>query len=591
MSRNLIALQNKFLGHGQTVYDALSRLHAEQGYIADADIERIALEFHLPRAHVRATAKFYEELSHSTPAKHVVKLCNGEACRCAGYEAAAEALRQRLAVAAMGDTSAAGVRLEHVTCLGYCGLGPNAMIDHLPVSLAGAGAIDRVVAYATDDVRHGLVEPSNPVYLPAAGKPCVLLRRFGSGDVTSLAAARAAGAYASLEKAVTRMTPEQVIQEVKTSELRGRGGAGFPAGIKLETVRKAPSASGRKFIVVNGDEGDAGSYIDKELFERDPHGQLEGVLIAAYAAGAREAIVYIRFEYPRAIAIMKRAIEEARAAGLVGAPLFGSDFACDVRVAQGQGAYICGEETSLLRSIEGVPAIVSFKPPFPAEKGLFGCPTAVNNVETLHNLPWIVEHGGAAYAALGMERSRGTKLVSLNTRVKRPGLYEIELGMTLRELIFGLAGGMEDGQRFKAVQVGGPLGGIFPERLLDTPLAFEAMMKAGGMLGHAGVVVYSQEDDLIEIGRALMHFCAVESCGKCFPCRIGAVRGTELFDQMLAGGVTEPRMALLKELCDTMEIGSLCALGGMIPIPIRNLVQFFPEEFERYRQPAGAAVS
>jgi NADH-quinone oxidoreductase subunit F len=193
-------------------------------------------------------------------------------------------------------------------------------------------------------------------------------------------------------------------------------------------VRKATGPEGRKFVVVNGDEGDAGSYIDKELFERDPHGQLEGVLIAAYAAGAREAIVYIRFEYPRAIALMKAAIEGARAAGLIGSPLFGSDFSCDVRVQQGQGAYICGEETSLLRSIEGVPAIVSYKPPFPAEKGLWGCPTAVNNVETLHNLPWIVEHGGAAYAKLGMDRSRGTKLVSLNTRVKRPGLYEIELG-------------------------------------------------------------------------------------------------------------------------------------------------------------------
>jgi NADH:ubiquinone oxidoreductase subunit F (NADH-binding)/NADH:ubiquinone oxidoreductase subunit E len=587
MSRNLIALQNKFLGHGQTVYDALSRLRAEQGYVGDADIERIAQEFHLPRAHVRATAKFYEELSHSTPAKRVVKLCNGEACRCAGYESAAETLRERLGVAEMGGTNAAGVRLEHVTCLGYCGLGPNAMLDGLPVSLAGPGGLDRVVAWATEGRDPGWAEPSNPCYAPPAGKPNVLMRRL-TGDATSLAAARAAGAYAALEKAVRGMTPEQVIREIKTSQIRGRGGAGFPAGIKLDTVRNAGAPGERKFVVVNGDEGDAGSYIDKELFERDPHGQLEGVLIAAYATGAREAIIYIRFEYPRAIAVIKRAIEEARGAGLVGAPLFGSEFACEIRVVQGQGAYICGEETSLLRSIEGVPAIVSYKPPFPAEKGLWGCPTAVNNVETIHNFPWIIERGGAAYAALGVDRSRGTKLVSLNTRVKRPGLYEVELGTTLREVIFGLAGGMEDGQRFRAVQVGGPLGGIFPERLLDTALDFEAMAKAGGMLGHAGIVVYSEADDLIEIGRALMHFCAVESCGKCFPCRIGAVRGTELFDQMLETGVTDARLSLLRELCDTMEIGSLCALGGMIPIPIRNLVQFFPEEFERRRASAAA---
>ena len=241
-------------------------------------------------------------------------------------------------------------------------------------------------------------------------------------------------------------------------------------------------------------------------------------------------------------------------------------------------------ETSLLRSIEGVPAIVSYKPPFPAEKGLFGCPTAVNNTETLHNLPWIVEHGGEAYAALGHDQSRGTKMVSLNTRVKAPGLYEVELGVTLRELIFDIAGGMADGRTFKAVQIGGPLGGILPEDKLDTPLAFEQLAEAGGILGHAGVVVYSQEDDLVKISRNLMAFCAVESCGKCFPCRIGAVRGTELFDQLMSDGVTDAKMELLAELCETMKLGSLCALGGMIPIPIENLMEYFPEEIERYRK-------
>lgn len=586
MSENLIALQNKFLGHGETVYDELSKLHAKQGYINDDDIARIAKQFHLPPQHVRATAKFYEELSHEKPAKHVVKLCNGEACRAAGFPACEAALMEKLSVSRMGDTSDGGVRLEHVTCLGYCGLGPNAMVDGLPVSLAEGDSVDRVVAHVGGGKEHGLSEPDNPIHLPPTGQPRVLLRHFDK-DVVNLDAARAAGVYTSLQKAISSMTPDGVVAEIKTSQLRGRGGAGFPAGIKFETVSNASSKDGRKFIAVNCDEGDAGSYIDKELIERDPHTQLEGVLLAAYACGAQEAYIYIRFEYPRGIAVMRRAIEEAQAAGLIGEKILDSDFSCQVKIVQGQGAYICGEETSLLRSIEGVPAIVSYKPPFPAEQGLWGCPTAVNNVETLHNLAWIIEHGGAVYASFGSGKSRGTKLVSLNTRVKRPGLYEIELGMTLRELIFGMAGGMQAGQRFKAAQVGGPLGGILPERLLDTPMTFEALAEAGAMLGHAGVVVYSDEDDLVEIGRALMHFCAIESCGKCFPCRIGAVRGTELIDRMMAtgngGGVTDQRMVLLAELCETMLHGSLCALGGMVPIPINNLMEFFPEEFDKYR--------
>lgn len=581
MSQNLIALQNKFLGHGQTVYDELSKLHEQQGYIGDEDIERMAREFHLAPQHIRATAKFYEELSHEKPASRVIKVCNGEACRAAGFVECENKLRE-----AVGDDQQ--VRVEHVTCLGYCGLGPNAMLDGQPVSLAGDGALDKAIDFAVNGSVHELEEPNNAVYLPPQGKPRILMRHFDK-DVTSLESAREAGAYDTLQKTLTTMSSADVIEQVKASQLRGRGGAGFPAGIKLDTVANADSKDGRKFVVVNCDEGDAGSYIDKELMERDPHTQLEGVLLAAYACGAQEAILYIRFEYPRLLAVMRRAIEQAKQAGLVGAKILGSDFSCDVRIVKGQGAYICGEETSLLRSIEGVPAIVSFKPPFPAVEGLYGCPTAVNNVETLHNLPWIVEHGGDAYAAMGHEKSRGTKMVSLNTRVKKPGLYEVELGVTLREIIFELAGGMADGEQFKAVQVGGPLGGILPESKLDTPLAFESMADAGGILGHAGIVVYSQNDDLVEIGRALMAFCAIESCGKCFPCRIGAVRGTELFDQFLDAtgeetGVTDDKLNLLTELCETMKLGSLCALGGMIPIPIENLLEYFPEEIEKYRK-------
>ena len=426
----------------------------------------------------------------------------------------------------------------------------------------------------------------NAVHKPAAGKPCILMQHFDA-DVSTVAKAKAAGVYKALEKAVTTMSPQQVIDQVKASKLRGRGGAGFPAGIKWQTVADSPTdKTGRKFIVVNFDEGDAGSYIDKELAERDPHTQLEGILLAAYACGAREAYIYTRMEYPKAQRILAAAIEDVRTAGLIGKPLFGSTFQCDIKQVRGMGAYICGEETSLLRSIEGVPALVSIRPPFPAQKGLWGCPTAVNNVETIHNIPWIITHGGDAYAKLGHERSRGTKAISLNSRVKKPGMYEVEFGITLREIIFDLAGGMADEHEFKAVQIGGPLGGILPESCLDTPLDFEAVAAKNGIVGHAGIVVYSQADNLVDICRGLMEFCAVESCGKCFPCRIGSVRGTELFDQMMETGVTDSRLNLLSELCETMKLGSLCALGGMIPLPIECLMQYFPEELEKYRQVA-----
>jgi formate dehydrogenase iron-sulfur subunit len=465
------------------------------------------------------------------------------------------------------------------------------MVDGLPVSLAKDTDVAKVLGHLRGLRPHGVCEPVNPVYLPPEGSPRVLMRYFDR-DVLSMEKARAAGVYNTIERAVTSLSPEAVLKEIEASQLRGRGGAGFPTATKLRAVATAPVAdgSGRRFVVVNFDEGDAGSYIDKELIERDPHTQLEGILLAAYATGAQQAFIYARYEYPRAQRVLEHAIEQARSAGLIGAPLFGTGFACDVRMVRGQGAYICGEETSLLRSIEGVPALVSTRPPFPAQKGLWGCPTAVNNVETIHNLPWIVEHGGAAYAEFGYAKTRGTKGVSLNTRVKRPGMYEVELGTTLRQLIFDVAGGMAEGQEFLAVQVGGPLGGILPEHLLDTPLDCEAMAKAGGILGHAGVVVYSEEDNLVEVCRGLMAFCAVESCGKCFPCRIGSVRGTELFDQMMETGVTDARLSLLAELCETMKLGSLCALGGMIPLPIESLLTYFPEQLERYRKPAGAKL-
>ncbi len=584
MSKNLIALQNKFLGHGTTVYDELAKLSEQKGHLADEDLLALAQRLNLPPAHVRATAKFYEELSCDTAARQEVKICNGEACAAAGYPQLEKRLEAGLKTA-VGTISPSGVRLAHVACLGYCGRGPNVLVNGTPISLASESRVNEVLKSVEGDGAHGFSEPQNELYPPPSGSPSILMRHFDRG-ARSLAAAGEQGIYGALKKAVTSMKPQEVIDALIASELRGRGGAGFPAGRKLQTVADsvAPDGSGRKFVVVNFDEGDAGSYIDKELVEQDPHTLLEGILLTAFACGAQEAIIYARYEYPRARKILQGAIDEARAAGLIDAPLFGTDVRCEIRMVKGQGAYICGEETSLLRSLEGLPALVSIRPPFPAQEGLWRCPTALNNVETVHNLSWIIENGGESYRALGHKRSRGTKAISLNSRVKNPGMYEVEFGITLREILDDVAGGMAPGQVFKAIQVGGPLGALLPESLLDTPLDFEAMAAVGAIVGHAGIVVYSEEDDLVKIARGLMAFCAVESCGKCFPCRIGSVRGTELFDQIIDRGPTPERMQLLTELCETMTYGSLCAMGGMTPAPIESIIKHFPAEFDRYRR-------
>ena len=575
MSANLIALQHRSLGE-ESLLGRLAELRAAQGAIWPEDIPRLAAELHLPAQLVRATAHFYDELKPAEPAAHRLQICDGEACRATGADALAEEA-ERLLAEPGGDR--AGIRLERVSCLGYCSCAPTLMLDGHPLAATALGGATGAIQALTDPATILPPGPRNPFHPPTAGAPCILLRRFGQG-ADRYDSARALGAYAALEQALAALTPGQVLTEIEQSRLRGRGGAGFPTGRKLRTVAEAPSPSGHRYVVANLDEGDAGAFIDKELAEQDPHALIEGVLLAAYVCGAKRAFIYVRHEYPRARQVLRTALEEARAAGWVGSQVKGSGLRCDIHLVEGQGAYICGEETSLLRSIEGLPAQVSARPPYPAESGLWGAPTAVNNVETLCNLPWIVQRGGAAYAALGSGESRGTKLVSLNSRVARPGLYEVEFGKaTLRQIVFDLAGGMEEGQEFKAVQVGGPLGAILPEALLDTPLDFESLAAVGGILGHGGLVVYGQEEDLFAIVRGLFAFCAKESCGKCFPCRIGSQRGVELMDQIRAEGFTDPRRQLLDELLHTLELGSLCGLGGMIHFPVRSVMRHFPASF------------
>jgi formate dehydrogenase iron-sulfur subunit len=373
------------------------------------------------------------------------------------------------------------------------------------------------------------------------------------------------------------MTPPHVVEEVVASGLRGRGGAGFPTGIKWRTV--AAAQADRKYVVCNADEGDSGTFADRMLMEGDPFTLIEGMIIAGLATGASRGFVYIRSEYPHAFRTVQRAIEIARAGGWLGADVAGSGRAFELEARLGAGAYICGEETSLLESLEGRRGQVRAKPPLPAIQGLFGKPTVINNVLSLASVPWIMAHGAKAYADFGMGRSRGTQPFQIAGNVKRGGLVELAFGVTIRQLVDDFGGGTASGRKLRAVQVGGPLGAYFPDALLDTPLDYEAMLAVKGMLGHGGIVVFDDTANMATQARFAMEFSAEESCGKCTPCRIGSTRGVEVIDRIVAGEDQEKNLELLEDLCEVMTDGSLCAMGGLTPMPVRSALKLFPADF------------
>ncbi len=411
-----------------------------------------------------------------------------------------------------------------------------------------------------------------------AGQTRLTFARCGVIDPVSVEDYRAHGGYAGLERALG-LGDVALVDEVKLSGLRGRGGAGFPTGIKWNTVRLAQAD--RKYVVCNADEGDSGTFADRMLMEGDPLSLVEGMTIAAVAVGATKGYIYTRSEYPHAIRTMRRAILAARQAGLLGEDVMGSGHRFDLEVRMGAGAYICGEETSLLESLEGKRGMVRAKPPLPAIEGLFGRPTVVNNVLSLASVPWIMANGAAAYAAFGTGRSLGTLPVQLAGNVARGGLIEIPFGAPIRSVIEDWGQGTASGRPFRAVQVGGPLGAYFPDALLDTPLGYEEMAKSGGLLGHGGVVVFDETVNLAQQARFAFEFCAAESCGKCTPCRIGAVRGMEVIDRIVAGIEPTKNFAVLDDLCETMTDASLCAMGGLTPVPVNSALTHFPDDFDR----------
>ena len=402
--------------------------------------------------------------------------------------------------------------------------------------------------------------------------------RAGLIDPLDLDDYRQHGGYEGLDKALA-MSPAEIVEAVTNSGLRGRGGAAFPAGIKWRTVMDAPAD--QKYVTANADEGDSGTFADRLLMEADPFQLIEGMTICAMAVGANEGYIYLRSEYPKALKVLNRAIAMAEDANLLGNDICGSgrDFQIHVRV--GAGAYICGEETSMLESLEGKRGLVRFKPPLPAIEGLFGKPTVVNNVLTLAAVTTVLAKGAAYYQDYGSGRSRGTLSVQLAGNIRRGGLVEVPFGASLRELVEDIGGGTASGKPVRAIQVGGPLGAYLPESQWDTPLDYEAFTEVGAMLGHGGVVVFDDSVDMLAQARFAMEFCAVESCGKCTPCRIGSVRGVELIDKIGIDDMAKANLELLEELCETLDAGSLCAMGGLTPMPVRSAVKHFPEDFER----------
>jgi len=415
--------------------------------------------------------------------------------------------------------------------------------------------------------------------------------RVGVTDPLSIDDYIAHGGYRGLQNAL-KMPPSDIVQAMTESGLRGRGGAAFPAGIKWRTVLEAPgsepaardapgglSGSAQKYIVCNADEGDSGTFSDRMLMEGDPLSLIEGMTIAGIAVGATQGYIYLRSEYPHAQRALSAAIANAYAAGWLGADIRGNGKRFDLEVRLGAGAYICGEETSLLDSLEGKRGQVRFKPPLPAIKGLFGKPTVINNVITLASVPIILDRGPAFYRDYGVGRSRGTLPIQLAGNLKRTGLVEKAFGVTLRELLYDYGGGSLSGRPIRAVQVGGPLGAYMPESQFDTVLDYEAFAAVGAMLGHGGIVAFDDSVDMAEQARYAMEFCAVESCGKCTPCRIGSTRGVEVIDRIRSGIEREKNFALLDDLCQTMRHGSLCAMGGLTPDPVLSAIKYFPEDF------------
>jgi bidirectional [NiFe] hydrogenase diaphorase subunit len=466
-----------------------------------------------------------------------------------------------------------------VGCMGLCAEGP--------LVSAGTGTLYQHVAPAdAADILDGLEGPPVNRLVCRTDVPFfqrqkkIVLENSGLVDPERVEEYVGASGYGALMRVLTEMTPSEVVQEVVKSGLRGRGGAGYPTGLKWSTVAKA--AGQQKYVICNADEGDPGAFMDRSVLESDPHRVLEGMLIAAFAVGASEGYIYVRAEYPLAIKRLRTAIRQAERIGLLGANICGTRFSFRIDLRLGAGAFVCGEETALIASVEGRRGTPRPRPPYPAQEGLFGEPTLINNVETYANIAPIIRSGGEWYAQIGTEKSKGTKVFALAGSVLNTGLVEVPMGITLREIVFDIGGGIPGGRHFKAVQTGGPSGGCLPSEFLDMPVDYESLAKAGSIMGSGGMIVMDDSSCMVDVAKYFMDFCMTESCGKCVPCRVGTYQMNELLARITQRTATAQEVAMLEELCNLLRNTSLCGLGQSAPNPVLSTLRYFPDEYKAH---------
>ncbi|MBR1762702.1 MAG: NADH-quinone oxidoreductase subunit NuoF [Eubacterium sp.] len=471
-------------------------------------------------------------------------------------------------------------------CIGMCYLEPivdiyngDELLRLVKVSESDAPKIAEYLSTKNkDSVKDLIVTDEDNEFLTKQTR--IALKRCGIINPEEIDAYIKADGYTALKKAVLDMTPEDVIETIKVSGLAGRGGAGFPTWFKWNAARQ--SEGEEKYLICNADEGDPGAFMDRAVIESDPHNLIEGMLIGAYAIGAKHAVVYVRAEYPLAIKRLKRAIRQASEKGIIGNNIFGSDFSCDFTIKAGAGAFVCGEETALIESLEGHRGMPRLKPPFPAQSGFWRKPSNINNVETFANVSWIINNGGEAFAAMGTEGSKGTKVFAVTGKIKRSGLVEIPMGKTLRDVIFDIGGGMKGDKAFKAVQMGGPSGGCIPAELIDTVIDYKALSATGAIMGSGGMVVMDESTCMVGMAKFFLDFTAKESCGKCIHCRIGTKRMLEMLERITKGEGKNGDIELLEELCYSIKDGALCGLGQTAPNPVLTTIKYFRNEYEEH---------
>jgi bidirectional [NiFe] hydrogenase diaphorase subunit len=516
------------------------------------------------------------ETEHQNAGKHEhhVCVCAAAGCLSSGAAEVVTALKQEIAEAGMQNE----VAVKTVGCMGLCCAGPLVSVE-----TDGGQMFANVTPEDAPEIIRGLDTGSNalnqlPIDSPFfARQKKIVLENSGVVDPERIEDYIAHDGYRALVTAITERSPLDIIQEIVASGLRGRGGAGYPTGLKWSTVAK--TGDQEKYVICNADEGDPGAFMDRAVLESDPHRVLEGMAIAAFAVGAQRGYIYVRAEYPLAVKNLKTAIRQAERLGLLGNNISGTRFSFHVDVRLGAGAFVCGEETALIASIEGKRGTPRPRPPYPAQEGLWGCPTLINNVETFANIAPIVRNGAAWFAAIGTAKSKGTKVFALAGRVGNTGLIEVPMGITLREILYDIGGGIPEGRRYKAVQTGGPSGGCIPEPHLDSPVDYESLAAIGSIMGSGGMIVMDETSCMVDVAKYFMEFCMTESCGKCIPCRAGTQQMHGLLEKITRGEATRSDLAMLEELCDLVRSSSLCGLGQSAPNPVLTTLKYFRDEY------------